>query len=73
MITMLLDTWLGPKLAVSVPRYALLAAAGAQLVAVLAVLVWLAGLANAAGELVVGVVSAVASCAGRALGAIEGA
>jgi len=69
----LLDAWLGPDVVATLPRYALLVAGGAQLVAVLAVVAWLSSLAELAGGLVLDLVAAVAGCAGRAVAAIEGA
>ena len=73
MIATLLAALLGPRVAVSLPRYALLVAGGAQLVAVLAVFTWLTSLAELAGGVALDVVAGLAGCAGHLLAAIEGA
>lgn len=69
----ILSALLGPDTLASVPRLALVVVLGAQLFSVLAIFVWLASVAETAGELALDVVAGLAGCVGRAVAAIEGA
>lgn len=69
----IISALLGPDTLASVPRLALVAILGAQLFSALAIVVWLASVAELAGELALDVAAGLAGCVGRAVAAIEGA